>query len=269
MGRDKLDDLSLDEQLWADPSEISDEDLDAVQEGFAEHVIEAIKQVTEDATPTERIVGVLISVVSIDKHHPATTEDATRYVAGAACITPPHWEKYEPPILAAGAKCMATLATRTIERRTSELKGEPSYSPPDMVRLSNTRIRRVEDLFELFSEECLENVPVMFPGVVADDMFRRGAMSPEATIYWPIVQHVTEPQQMPVVSETMADRMLTSWDDDTTLTLQALLYVNMNATALNTLDLNDPLFELCHLVCRQIHDDLETIILGAPEKLDA
>ena len=74
---------------------------------------------------------------------------------------------------------------------------------------------------------------------------------------------------MPEVSESMADRLLKAWDDDTCLAIQAMLYVNLNRGPLDELDLNDPLFELCHLVCRQIHDDLETIILGAPEKLDA
>ena len=74
---------------------------------------------------------------------------------------------------------------------------------------------------------------------------------------------------MPDVSESMADRLLKSWDDDTCLAIQAMLYVNLNRGPLDDLDLGDPLFELCHLVCKQIYDDLETIILGAPEALNA
>ena len=274
MGRKKLDPLSLGDDVWADPAEIPDDELDEAQSGFAENVLEAIKAITEDGDPNERVVGVLVSVVSIDKKHPATTEDATRYIAGAACVTPPSWEKYEPPIVAAAAKCAASLATSIIERKVGPISdsSEEPYSPPDMIRLSNTRIKRVEDLFELFSEHTLENVPVMFPGVVAEQMFSRAQFDTVPMMFWPIIQHVSETQQMPEVSESMADRLLTAWNDDdsaVSIAIQAMLYVNLNRGPLDELDLNDPLFELCHLVCRQIHDDLETIILGAPEKLDA
>ena len=275
MGRKKLDPLSLGDDVWADPAEIPDDELDEAQEGFAGNVLEAIKAITEDGEPSERIVGVLVSVVSIDKAHPATTEDATRYIAGAACVTPPSWEKYEPPIVAAAAKCAASLATSIIERKVGPIDDlkvdmtEEPYVAPDMVRLNATRIKRVEDLFELFTEHTLDNIPVMFPAVVAHDMFSRAQFDTVPMMFWPIIQHVSETQQMPDVSESMADRLLKSWDDDTCLAIQAMLYVNLNRGPLDELNLGDPLFELCHLVCKQIHDDLETIILGAPDALNA
>jgi hypothetical protein len=74
---------------------------------------------------------------------------------------------------------------------------------------------------------------------------------------------------MPALSEDLADHLLSSWDDDTSLMVQALLYVAMNLGPLDELDLKDPALELCHVVCKQMQDDLETIILGAPEELNA
>lgn len=271
MARKKLDPLTLDDEVWADPAELSDEELDAAQDGFADNVVEAIKLITEDSEPSERIVGILVSVVSIDKKHPTSTEEATRYIAGAACVTPPSWGKYEPPIVAAGAKCAASLASNIIEARagSSEDADEELYVAPDMIRLSNNCIERVEDLFELFSEHTLENIPVMFPGVVAQEMFARGQFDVVPTMYWPIIQHLTETQQMPEVSKSMASHLLQAWDDDTSLAIQAMLYVNMNRGPLDEIDLDDPLLELCHIVCKQIHDDLETLVLGAPETFDA
>ena len=42
MGRKKLAPLSLGDDVWADPAEISDDELDEAQEGFAGNVLEAI-----------------------------------------------------------------------------------------------------------------------------------------------------------------------------------------------------------------------------------
>jgi hypothetical protein len=273
MGRKKLNPLQLSDELYADPSEIPDADLDAAQEDFAEYVLEAVQAIRDEGEDTERVVGVLISVVSIDKHGPATSPDTTRYIAGAACIMPPEWEKYEAPIALAGAKCVTSLATGIIERSKSDSEDleldSPPFVNPDIIHLRDTTIARVEDLFELFAEGPLENIPVMFPAVVADDLWRQARFTTEASMLWPIVQTITETKQMPAISDSLANSMLSAWTDDTSLTLQAMLYANMNPGTLDELDLSDQLFDLCHLVCKQIYDDLETIVLGAPEKLDA
>ena len=163
---------------------------------------------------------------------------------------------------------MSSLAHTTFGQ-SDEPTETPGYTPPDMIHLRDTTIARVEDLFELFSEGPLENVPVMFPAVVADDLWRQARFTTEASMFWPIVQEITETQQMPAISDSLANSMLSAWTDDTSLSLQAMLYANMNPGTLDELDLSDQLFDLCHLVCKQIHDDLETIVLGAPEKLDA
>ena len=268
MGRKKLAPLKLSEDLWADPSEISMDDLDDAQADFAENVAEAVRIIAAENTGTERVLGVVISVVSLDKDGQATDADTTRYIAGAACIMPPEWEKYEAPVIAAGAKCMSSLAHNTFDQ-SDEPSETSGYTPPDMIHLRDTTIARVEDLFELFSEGPLENIPVMFPAVVADDLWRQARFTTEASMLWPIVQTITETKQMPAISDSLANSMLSAWTDDTSLTLQAMLYANMNPGTLDELDLSDQLFDLCHLVCKQIHDDLETIVLGAPEKLDA
>jgi hypothetical protein len=266
MGRKKLDTFGLSQKQWADPTEISDDDLERFQGAFTKNVVEVIDAMKEECKDGEHIIGVLVSVVTLDKAR--SDEEATRYTAGAACVMPNEWSKYEPAVMAAGTKCMVSLAESVLDPTPDEPE-DTGFQQPDIIRLRETNIKRVEDLFELFSEECLENVPVMFPGVVADDMFSRAKFTSEANVYWPIVQEITENQRMPALSEDLADHLLSSWDDDTSLMVQALLYVAMNLGPLDELDLKDPALELCHVVCKQMQDDLETIILGAPDALNA
>lgn len=265
MGR-KLDRIGLSQTQWADPTELSDDELEAYQDIFADKTAQAVEGMKEECGEGENILGVCISIITLDKARSNAAQ--TRYSAGSVCIMPPDWKKYEPAVLTAGAKCMVALVEDTLTSGPDEPE-DTGFVPPDIIRLSDTNIKRVEDLFELFSEECLENVPVMFPGVVAEDMFSRAQFTSEANVYWPIVQEITETQRMPALSEDLADHLLSSWDDDTSLMVQALLYVAMNLGPLDTLDLKDPALELCHVVCKQMQDDLETIILGAPKDLDA
>mgnify|MGYP001547762941 CR=1 FL=1 len=267
MARKKLDPIDMPSKSWADPCEIPDDELDEMQASFEDNVLDAVRSIKDISDDTERVVGVTVTVISVDKTRRPSDPDATRIIAASALVIPPEWAPYEGPIMAAGAKCLASLATDVIERGPEpEPAEEPPYVPPSSIHLRDTNVARVEDLFELFSDHALENVPVLFPAVVAEQMFNRAQFITEANLFWPIIVELGRNQTMPHISKGIAKRLLNSWDDDMSLAIQAMLYVNMAREPLDELDLSDQLFELCHIVCSQIHSDLETIVYGTSDQ---
>lgn len=272
MGRKKLDPISMPAASWADPCEIPDDELDEMQSAFDENVLDAVRSIKDISADTERVVGVAVTVVSVDKTRRPSDADATRIIAASALVIPPEWAEYEGPILAASAKCLTSLASDVIERGPEterEATDAPEFVMPSIIHLRDTNVARVEDLFELFTDECLENVPVMFPSVVATRMFNRAQFTTEATLFWPIVYALGDTQTMPHIGKSVAKRLLASWDDDTSLALQAMLYVNMHPGPLDEIDTSDQLLDLCHIVCAQIQSDLETIVHGPREEMNA
>lgn len=272
MARKKLDPIDMPSKSWADPCEIPDDQLDEMQSSFEDNVLDAVRSIKDISDDTERVVGVTVTVISVDKTRRPSSPDATRIIAASALVIPPEWAQYEGPIMAAGAKCLTSLATDVIERgpepepEPDTSTDEPRFVPPTIIHLRDTRIGRVEDLFEFFSDHALENVPVLFPAVVAEQMFNRAQFITEANLFWPIIVELGRNQTMPHISKGIAKRLLNSWDDDMSLAIQAMLYVNMAREPLDELDLSDQLFDLAHIVCSQIHSDLETIVYGSGDQ---
>ena len=267
MARKKLDPIDMPSKSWADPCEIPDDQLDEMQAAFEDNVLDAVRSIKDISDDTERVVGVTVTVISVDKTRRPSGPDATRVIAASALVIPPEWAQYEGPIMAAGAKCLTSLATDVIERGPEpEPAEEPTYVPPSSIHLRDTNVERVEDLFELFSDHTLENVPVMFPEVVASQMHRAAQFTAEASLWWPILRDLSETQTMPHIGKSVAKRLLSSWDDDTSLAIQAMLYVNMRTGPLDEIDTSDQLFDLAHIVCSQIHSDLETIVYGSGDQ---
>lgn len=267
MGRKKLDPITMPSQSWADPCEIPDDELDEMQASFDSNVLDAVHSIKDISDDTERVVGVAVTVVSVDKTRRPSDPEATRIIAASALVIPPDWAEYEGPIMAAAAKCLTSLASDVIERGPeAEPADEPPFVPPASVHLRDTNVARVEDLFELFSDHTLENVPVMFPEVVASQMFNNAQFTAEASLWWPILRELSQNQTMPHIGKGVAKRLLSSWDDDTSLAIQAMLYVNMRTEPLDEIDTSDQLFDLCQIVCNQIQSDLETIVHGTKDQ---
>jgi len=267
MARKKLDPIDMPSKSWANPCEIPDDELDEMQASFEHNVLDAVRSIKDISDDTERVVGVTVTVISVDKTRRPSDPDATRIIAASALVIPPEWAPYEGPIMAAGAKCLTSLATDVIERGPEpDPAEEPPYVPPSSIHLRDTNVARVEDLFELFSDHALENVPVMFPEVVASQMHRAAQFTAEASLWWPILRDLSETQTMPHISKGIAKRLLNSWDDDTSLAIQAMLYVNMRTGPLDEIDTSDQLFDLCQIVCNQIQSDLETIVHGTKDQ---
>ena len=264
----KPDDLDVADLVWEDPTEIPDDEIAEAQSGFKPAMIEAYDTIVAEADIDENVLAVLVAVVSIDKTDQPDA-DATKYRAAASCLLPPEWDQYEPALVMAAARCAGSLAESTVEQHVDKAVSEYPLPLPDIISLRDTKIERVEDLFELFCEGPLENVPVMFPRVVAEQMYQEARFYRHATMVWPLIDGIVEQKTFPTIHSTVAAAILEDWDDDFSLAVQAMLYVHMNNGPLDELDLSDPDIDLCMIVAKQMMDDLETLATGTPDKLDA